>query len=43
MALDIRSQRLSSCHRKKDASKKASMRIYLQILIAGTQYQSPQA
>lgn len=30
------------CHRKDDASKKAFMRIYLQIPIAGTQYQSPQ-
>jgi hypothetical protein len=30
------------CHRKENPSKKAFMRIYLQIPVIGTQYQSPQ-
>lgn len=30
------------CYRKEDPSKKAFMRIYLQIPITGTQYRSPQ-
>ncbi|PKX92385.1 uncharacterized protein P174DRAFT_421455 [Aspergillus novofumigatus IBT 16806] len=30
------------CHRKDNPSKKAFMRIYLQIPVIGTQYQSPQ-